>query len=266
MKFCLSSIQSESLLKKADEIVCEYKYKEHFIYLHELYPEKPIIVRISLYDIMSVNWEEILMWNDLHPSFILCTPTIELCKEARSLHIKSYLNFAVTSFYQLKAVMNMDVEYILIDAPLFFQLDKVKKLTGNKKLRLIPNYAYNDGFTRSDGIHGTWVRPEDLEVYEKYFDVCEFNEDNVEREAALYRIYAEEKTWKGHLNTVVENLDVSGYNAMLLSEKTLHRLNCGHRCQDPDKSCHYCDNLFSLAHPELFREYSKFVLNKDLSN
>ena len=54
---------------------------------------------------------------------------------------------------------------------------------GRIKLRAIPNVAYDKFFPRNDGVSGSWIRPEDIEVYSKYYDIFEFEDcDAAEKE------------------------------------------------------------------------------------
>lgn len=81
--------------------------------------------------------------------------------------------------------------YVRLDAPLFFDLPNVKKI--GIPIRAVPNVAYNDGLDRTDGVCGTWIRPEDLEAYGEYIDAVEFEDSDLKKEQAMYRIYAEDK-------------------------------------------------------------------------
>ena len=56
---------------------------------------------------------------------------------------------------------------------------------------MTPNIAYYGYIPRENGIIGFWVRPEDVSYYEPYIDVFEFEDCDIKREQALYRVYAE---------------------------------------------------------------------------
>ncbi len=43
--------------------------------------------------------------------------------------------------------------YVRLDAPVFFNMPAAKKV--GVPIRVIPNIAYDDGFTRIDGVCGT---------------------------------------------------------------------------------------------------------------
>ena len=89
------------------------------------------------------------------------------------------------------ALKELGACYIKLDAPLFFNLPKVKKI--GIPIRAVPNVAYDDNIDRIDGVCGTWIRPEDIDAYGQYIDTVEFGDCDQKKEQAMYRIYAEDK-------------------------------------------------------------------------
>ena len=74
----------------------------------------------------------------------------------------------------------------------------------------MPNRAYIQGhIPQMSGLHGTWVRPEKLDIYETYFDVCEFENDGPTQERAFYRIYFEDKSWPNDMNSLIFGLNTN---------------------------------------------------------
>lgn len=142
--------------------------------------------------------------------------------------------------------------YVRLDAPVFFNMPAAKKV--GVPIRVVPNIAYNDGFTRIDGVCGTWIRPEDLEAYGEYVDAVEFEDCDQKKEQAMYRIYAEDKEWPSDLGLLITNLNHAGSNRMIGSEYSLRRIDCGQRCQEGN-GCQICYRLLALANPKLIRDY-----------
>lgn len=133
----------------------------------------------------------------------------------------------VTSFYELQALKELEVSYVLIGAPLIFNLDAVKNT--NIPIRAIPHIAYEPYLPHKNGICGGWIRPEDVSAYEKYITVFEFRASkNLEKEATLYHIYGERGTWDGNLNLLIDNLNFNFDNRALYDEENfaIRRMNC----------------------------------------
>lgn len=63
-------------------------------------------------------------------------------------------------------MINNGVSQILIGIPLIFDLESVVKQTKNISLRAIPNYAYEKYLSHNNGLHGQYIRPEDVDLYE----------------------------------------------------------------------------------------------------
>ena len=96
---------------------------------------------------------------------------------------------------------------ILLDAPLYFNLPKVKKLCGeNVEIRLCANKCLNNHLPHEHGICGTYIRPEDIDEYAKYVDHIEFNTETLSQELTLINIYQNKKEWPGNLNLLLNNL------------------------------------------------------------
>ena len=130
-------------------------------------------------------------------------------------------------------------------------MDEVKKL--QVPIRLIPNICSDGLLPRENGIFGQWVRPEDLSLYEDYVSVVEFNETDIQREQALYRIYHDDKAWPGEMKIIVKDFNYPCLNRLIPpTELTEARLNCGQRCQEGGR-CRLCQRYIDLAQPDLIK-------------
>ena len=142
--------------------------------------------------------------------------------------------------------------YARLDAPLFFDLPRVKEV--GVPIRIVPNVAYIDGLDRIDGVCGTWVRPEDMDAYAEYVDAVEFEDCDQKKEAAMYRIYAEDKNWPTDLGLLITNLNHTGTNRMIRSDASQSRISCGQRCQE-NNSCRLCYRMLDIANPDMVKKY-----------
>ena len=111
---------------------------------------------------------------------------------------------------------------------------------------MIPNQAYDKYIVHGNGIHGQWVRPEDISIYEQYITTFEFIANDLSQERTLYHIYAEEQNWPGNLNILINNLDYNVDNRGITEKLAENRIKCGQRCE-MSGTCHLCDQAFALV-------------------
>lgn len=159
-------------------------------------------------------------------------------------NIKFYYKYPVTSLYEARALKDLGVCYILTGTPLLFNLKALSRY--DIPLRAIPNLAYEPYLKHKNGIIGGWIRPEDTDKYGEYISVFEFYAPKaLDKESALYHVYAENKYWPGNLNLLIENLDFDFDNRILYDEEgfATRRMNCQQKCLQ-GKSCHYCEDQF----------------------
>lgn len=254
MKYSLSSRQSPEYLAKADEIKVQYRDRNIIPDLFEKYPKATVnLTRYYMDCDENIDWKQINIFHVLGQGrFIIGLSLPDEMAEARSRGYKFYYLSPARTFQELNDHIRAGVCYVRLGAPLFFQMDKVKKF--NIPVRATANAANNDTlFERPNGATGVWIRPEDVGIYEPYIDVLEFV-GNKTQEQALYRIYAEQHAWSGELGLIIKDLNYPCTNRMVPPTLAETRLNCGQKCQENDK-CHLCFRTFDLANPELIHNY-----------
>ena len=146
-------------------------------------------------------------------------------EKVQEIRIKYFYAIPVSTFAELKALVDCGCCDVKIDAPLTHMLDKLDNY--DITLRMSPNIAYYANIPRADGVIGSWVRPEDVELYGEYIDVFEFEDCDKAKEQSLYNTYAIHKKWPGALNNLITNLDYSGTNRLIPEDLGIVRLMCG---------------------------------------
>ena len=252
MKVCLQNRQEGKYLKLADEIKVGYRDRKTLPDLYEKYPEKDFVLEI--YSESEVDWAEMKEYNILSQGRLtFCVANSEQMYQCKEMEAKFYFGYPISSFYDLRAAVACGVAYVRLDAPVFFQLDRVKEL--GVPVRAVPNVAYLEYIPREDGVCGTWIRPEDIDDYEEYIDIIEFEDCDNHKEQALYRIYIEQKAWPGEVNDIITNLNYKGTNRMIPPHTFgIKRAVCGQRCQETGR-CHMCYRALGLANPILIKDY-----------
>ena len=264
MKFCISNRQSMTLLKKADEIKIEQRdYKAIPEYM-EKYPGKSLILELENVTPENFDWNTIKMYADAYEGdFYVAASNYLQMDVCRLSGIKFYYKYAVTNYFELKALKAYGVSYVLIGVPLIFDLKNVARY--GIPIRAIPNLAYEPYLEHENGILGGWIRPEDTDKYGQYIAVFEFYAPKaLEKEAVLFRVYAEQKRWPGNLNLLIEHLNVDFDNRLFYDEDNfaIRRMGCKQKCLS-GKTCHYCEDQFNtreLLHK--YREYKTLFDNK----
>lgn len=94
--------------------------------------------------------------------------------------IKFYLNYPITTYYELQSLKDLGAVYALIDSPLVQDIINVAAI--GIPLRVVPNVAYYAFIPRDEGVCGSWIRPEDLHLYESYIAAIEFEDCNIKKE------------------------------------------------------------------------------------
>ena len=145
-----------------------------------------------------------------------------------------------------------------------FELDKITPLLhkNNIKVRVFPNVAQAAATTTS-GILKFWIRPEDIETYEPYIDVCEFYGE-YEKQKIYYDIYAKDKKWIGNLKEIIIGLNEDIMNTTLLPRFAKKRIKCDRECMKNDK-CHMCQRILELSET-LDKNNLRITIDKEEEN
>ena len=257
MKYSVSSRQQPEYLQKCDEIKVMWNDRNIIFDLTEKYPGKTI--NLCRYLIHSneddIDWSEIKKFKTLaRDNFVFGLTYIDEMIECKANGIDFYYLEPIRSFRELQGLKLFGVKWAFIDAPLFFQMDKVRAV--GIPVRVTANISVREAFPYADGVPGPWIRPEDVEAYEPYVDTIEFSSVNLDQERALFRIYAEQKKWPGELGLIVQDINYLGTNRMIPPDLVEKRLNCGQKCME-NGNCRLCWRILDLANPDLLRDYQK---------
>jgi hypothetical protein len=257
MKYSVSSRQQPEYLQKCDEIKVMWNDRNIIFDLTEKYPGKTI--NLCRYLIHSneddIDWSEIKKFKTLaRDNFVFGLTYINEIIECKAHDIEFYYLEPIRSFRELQGLKLFGAKWASIDAPLFFQMDKVRAV--GLPVRVTANISIREAFPYVDGVPGPWIRPEDVEAYEPYVDTIEFSRVNLDQERALFRIYAEQKKWPGELGLIVQDINYLGTNRMIPPDLVEKRLNCGQKCME-NGNCRLCWRILDLANPDLLRDYQK---------
>lgn len=252
MKYCLRSLVSPTYLSEADEIKIGYRDRASIPEFADKYPEATLILDNRLRE--PLNWDDVAMWKALsRDKLVICVYDEALAKECKEHNVKFYFGFVANSFYELNAMVEMGAEYVSVGVNLFFNMDILEKK--NVKIRVAPTRCF-DSMHRENGVTGRWIRPEDIEYYEKAVYVCEFPHYEVSQEEALFRVYAKTKSWPTELGALIPDLNYNGVGRMIPPELAVRRYHCDQSCER-GVGCRLCYTMLDLANPELLAQIKR---------
>jgi hypothetical protein len=258
MKVCLNSRCEKKYLQQADEIKVEYRDRKALLDIVDDYPDKTIILQVPYFfdpEENDLDWQQLSIANKLlQGKLIICCFSEVIANMAKLNDIKFYFGYPIQSAYQLQAVKAMGACYVRLGETLFFNIKKTAAV--GVPIRVIPNIAYIDGLPREDGVCGTWIRPEDIHLYEDYVAAMEFEDCKPTKEQALFRIYTQQKEWPGDLGLLITNFNHLGLNRLILPEVGEKRLDCRHICQ-LGGHCRICYRAMDLANKEDLTDYAE---------
>lgn len=256
MKFMMSCRQPLVFLKEAQEIRVDYKDIQR---LKDFITEDwTCTAEIVIY--LSNN--ELIDWNniDLYKDVLNIVIATEDTKQIQSIKEKGYKTFwayPVSTYQELRSILDLEVDEVLLDGPLYFDLPRVKSICGEKvELRIVVNKCFNNNLPQKNGICGTYVRPEDIDEYSNFITHFEFDtNNNIKKEYNLHKVYAKDKVWNGNLNILLTNLNIDvdnrGFDLISLDDITdekffaHRRISCRQQCQSTS-NCRFCPQTFDL--------------------
>lgn len=208
--------------------------------LIELYPNKKFVIRIPRG--AEIIWDELIIFNT-KCNIILAIEDLHLAPVCKKNRLKFFWAYPITSYYELQGVLKLGVSEVLLGAPLYFDL--TLSALKDVNVRLIANLCYDDYIPRTDGICGTYVRPEDVKAYEPYVDTLEFRTEELSQEATLLEIYKRE-SWPGNLNLLLTNLGHNVDNRGIPDEFAPARIQCRQSCMRTN-GCHLCETSIKFS-------------------
>ena len=252
MKYALKYFSTSKKLFIADEIIIKYnKYSPALLdFVKDHINQRVIAIYKYTGNEEKSNVELFIEAKKINPNFTVML-TIDSSDYMLDLLRENDINFFfeeyATSLEELNFFIKQNSTDIYIAQDLCFNLKEVSEYChkNNVSIRVNPNVAESNLYNYSNGIKDFFIRPDDLDSYEKYIDVIEFW-GPLDKQDVLYDIYRDGR-WQGLLSDLIlgfnEKEEVNCMN--LMPDFGHYRTNCKHRCMI-DK-CNYCDISLSLA-------------------
>lgn len=257
MKFALHAWCDKETLAQADEIIVDYKEKERILDYPEDFPQTAVTIHVR--QGQDIDWEWLKGMRHSFPfGFTIGTSDIQTFHKAHEYELKSYLLSYISTFAELNRFYKENAAYVYLNQPLFSMHEKIKRF--NIPVRWTPNIIDASGQNcLIDFTHGTWIRPEDIELYDIIPKcIVEFpGMSSSKAEQALFQVY-KKGIWEQDLGLLLPQLkDMGIANYLIHDDFGKMRCNCGQICETfPNATgCHACNNAILLANKEILNDY-----------
>ena len=257
MKYCINYSNKSHIIDKVDEILIRYdknKILELFTQFIPAHLNQRVIVQLmeeNNIDTIVNNLKKIIsIYNenkDIKFDIQLPFYNQKFMEELKDTNLKYFFKVAANSWDKFTGLISQNVSDIYITDELAFELDKVAEIAhkNNIKVRIYPNIAQSRWDKLSD-ILKFFIRPEDIEIYEPYIDVCEFYGDKAQQIDTYYKIYQEDKKWFGDLQEIIIGLDSKIDSRYIIPRFAEKRIKCGKDCLKGGK-CEMCKRILDLS-------------------
>lgn len=255
MKYCINYYPTGEYMDEVDELMIDtsknYNYgsfiaaRPHQRIIIQLMDKKDLVEKKLLQVFIALK-EELKLTNFaiLLPRECENTEDIQPFKDAE---IEYFFIDGANTWLKLRAQADFGVSDVYITEALGFDLTKVGDFCHQRgiKTRTFANVAQQE--LPLYDIHSFFIRPEDIPIYEKSLDVCEFfSIKNISDESTYYKIYARDKKWFGDLKEIIIGLKPSIDSRYVVKQFAEIRKDCRLRCLR-DSSCRICDRCLDLG-------------------
>ena len=252
MKYCANYHKDFRYLDKVDEIIIRYKdqtQKQLIDFLNTVRAEVRVIAKLEDNSLNIDKVAEIFAnVKVIHPNFavMLSGPDAAFSDRLREKNIPFFYFSLVDKWDVLMSYLTVGVSDVYIVNELGFDLKDVSKVCKeyNTQIRVFPNVAQlSSRVGNLNKLKSFFIRPDDIEYYEPYVDVCDFF-GPLDRQSVLYEIYTKEK-WLGNLSDLIIGLNVDIENTTLVPSFGIERLSCRKDCYKG--KCIICDKCLAVA-------------------
>lgn len=159
---------------------------------------------------------------------------------------------AANNWYSLVRQVKVEgVSEVYVSDDLMFDLKRVREWCDaqDTRIRCVLNRVALTRPAMPDMYFTPFFRPQDYPVYEKYFDVAEFDcgkRYNFKELGVLYRQFIEKHDWYGDIQEINQDVPFSVPCRGVVNLLAKKRANCGARCL-AGSSCRMCENAITLA-------------------
>jgi hypothetical protein len=246
-------------LKDFDEITIQYdRQDEQLIKFLEDHAEQRVILCVK--DVIDFaqgeEWRKLNAIHEKYPDYNFAVKFYQcrafdskenplLMQSIENLTIPFFTGDCVTNFDELNYLLTLGVSDVYLTENICFDLARARALCDEHKtsIRAFPNVAQAN-VRSTPALKKFFIRPEDVEVYEKYIDVLEFW-GPADRQVILLKIYKKGR-WFGDLNEIILDLNLEFDSRRIIPPFAQMRTTCRRKCMAGEK-CAICDHSFNIS-------------------
>lgn len=248
MKYCINYHRNFKNADKADEFTITYNKKnDDLIDFLEKFKDKRI--NLTIEELLSYSELKLLKTiRDGYPNLFLRIENYndDILEDLTECGIPFFFGNRINNWDEFLGLVELGVTDIYVVEDLCFELDKIAAIAHEENiyLRAFPNVAQSSWKHMHD-IKKFWIRPEDIQLYEEYIDVCEFfgAENHI---SILLKIYKEDKKWFGDLSEIIIGLNTPIDSRFIVPRFAESRIKCNKNCLKGGK-CRMCERVISLS-------------------
>lgn len=248
MKYCIQYTKDFRYLKQVDEVIIPF-HSTNLINIKDFSDNQRIIIDFEDKKEILFNLKSLIEIKELHNNIairFLGELDAETATKLEEVKIPFFFNLRVDKWDTLMGLIELGVSDVYIVNELGFELKDVSRVCkeNNVNIRVFPNVAQTGSKIKNlETIKSFFIRPEDIDIYEPYVDVCEFF-GPLDRQSVLYDIYTDKK-WIGDLRELIIGLKEHLKSKYLMPCFGEERLNCGKKCYQ--NKCIICDKISTIA-------------------
>ena len=257
MKYCMSYMNTSKYMDEVDEIIVLFDRKRierlfsSFIPEHQERGQRIIVeLRSNSYQENLEDLKTIIKVHEEKPELAFDLMIYNREKEFMELlqasGIKYFFCDRVRDWDTFLGILKYKPSDIYIVEQLGFELDKIAQVAHEKgvKIRVYPNVAQSSWSNIPD-IYKFFIRPEDVDTYSEYVDVCEIFGDSHKCDV-YYKVYAKDRKWFGDLSEIIIDLHENFDSRFIIPRFAERRIKCGKKCLKGGY-CHMCDRVIELS-------------------
>lgn len=250
MKYCVEYSSTFQYLNEVDEIEINFNRQNAALPAFlEKFNNKKIVINTT--SILDFNENDIHFFQNLQKKYNNFKLKVNFdfnTAKLRESNIPYFFNVFVGDWQNLYYFLSYNPTDMYITNGLGFDLKDVSSIlhSENIQVRVIPNLA-QAAFEPDNPFYKFFIRPEDIDFYSQYVDICEFFiEEGKKQSSTLYEIYAKDKEWFGDLNMLIFNFNEVIDNRTILPTFAGRRINCKQKCLQKN-NCHFCQRIADLS-------------------
>lgn len=265
MKYYLDYIQNGQYNNTIDEIGIYVTDNHNYINFLEQHKNQTVIIIVpheedyEKFQLEKVFTELIKRYDNFKIRLPHSCRDEKYIQPLRDNHIPFFFDTLVSTWTELIFLKQLQVSDMYIVEALGFELDKVHKILSknNIKVRVFPNVAQKD--VNDYDIYSFFIRPEDIDFYDNYVDVCEFYTDKVKNDETYYKIYSKDKKWYGDISEIIIGLKDHVDSRAIIGQFAQSRVKCNQKCLKGEP-CNHCEKIVQLS--ELLIKANLLIDNK----